>query len=171
MEGLGRSLVVQCSSVCMCDSLPGIGELPQPFTWRCALSKNLLFEREPCLEWRCAWIELGEHATGRATTTDEWYRTPLAASATGLVGARRGRRHPTPKAASCNACVPASLTSSRGTAIGFGMRAIQLLGRTRRVHCGLTFDMRGDWRPQAGKRPLDGRVRPQSCAVQGDVHE
>jgi hypothetical protein len=23
----------------------------------------------------------------------------------------------------------------------------------------LTFDMRGAWRPQAGKRPLDGRVR------------
>jgi hypothetical protein len=25
--------------------------------------------------------------------------------------------------------------------------------------CHLTFDMRGAWRPQAGKRPLDGRVR------------
>jgi hypothetical protein len=28
----------------------------------------------------------------------------------------------------------------------------------------LTFDMRGAWRPKAGKRPLDGRVRPRAHA-------
>lgn len=32
----------------------------------------------------------------------------------------------------------------------------------REVVCGLTFDMRDNWRPKAGRRPLDGIVRPHS---------
>jgi hypothetical protein len=33
--------------------------------------------------------------------------------------------------------------------------------------CALTFDMRGVWRPQAGTRPLDGRVRALPRAEAG----
>jgi hypothetical protein len=39
---------------------------------------------------------------------------------------------------------------------------LEALLRTLRIGSWrITFDMRGAWRPQAGKRPLDGRVRPQ----------